>query len=186
MADALPQPAQAEMSRARPVLREPHAIIADRHQQNARVGTQLDLHPGGMRVPYGVDESLLHDAVGSERDARAEIECQLVSQGEGHGWIPSLQVANESIQGLGEAQCVEGYRRQPRYEAVHRIVETCRLIRDEAGRILQRRLGRLADDGLREAADRRYRLAELIVQLVGDQAALFLQALLDHEGRSEE
>ena len=74
---------------------------------------------------------------------------------------------------------VERQRREARNEAVHGVVEARGFVGDQSRRVARwRSIARLRGDGEREAADRGDRLAELIVQLVRDQSAFLLDALV--------
>ena len=69
-------------------------------------------------------------------------------------------------------------RREARNEAVHGVVEARGLVGDQSRGVGDGGIARLRGDGEREAADRGDRLAELIVQLVRDESAFLLDALV--------
>ena len=100
--------------------------------------------------------------------------------------MAALPVAHQVLERRGQPERVERQRREPRNEAVHRVVEARRLVGDQPRRLASRRVAcaRLRGDGEREAADRGDRLAELIVQLVRDQAPFLLDALVGERAPS--
>ena len=106
-----------------------------------------------------------------------------MSHGQPDRRIAALPVAHQILQRVGESQRIQRQRHQPRNQAVHRIVEARRLVRNQSRGIagLRFALAALRRNRHRETADRGDRLAEFIVQFMRNQTALFLDALLDEQ-----
>ena len=60
---ALRQAAQAEMPGPRPVGRQADAVVGHRGDDSPGVALHGDVDARGLRVPQGVDQTLLHHAV---------------------------------------------------------------------------------------------------------------------------
>src|SRR5690606_9882578 len=178
--DALGEPAQTEASGAREVGRQPDAVVRDGYGDALVVAVHVDLYARRMAVPQRIDQPLLHDPIDRQRNAVAEIAGEPIARGQRYAGAAALPVADEVLEGLAEPERVERERLEPRNQAVHRVVETRRLVRDQPRGLdaLRRRFGP-GRDRERETADGRHRLAELVVQLVRDQTPLLLDALLD-------
>ncbi len=134
-----------------------------------------------------VGERLLHHPVGRAR--RLDRQRQALLQPDERQLQRDVAVAaargvDQLGQRVSQPEVVERRRRQPRDQAVHRLVEPRGLVGDHLGGLRAGGVA-LAQAGLdraRQRADRGDRLRELVVQLARDGAALGLGVLLQAAG----
>ena len=131
LCDAVGESTKSEMSGPRPVGRQTDAVVGDAHADPLLRAVDHNADPGGLGVAQGVDQSLLDHAIDGERHARAEIGGKLVHEIDGDRDMAALPVAHQVLERGGEPERVERQRREARNEAVHGIVETRRLVRDQ-------------------------------------------------------
>src|SRR5437763_7467427 len=144
--DPLGETTQAEVTGSTPLSRQPHSVVGDRDDHALAVGYQVNAHALRLGVTHYVHQSLLHDAVGRERGAPAEIRGQLVLQREHGDGMAALPLAHQALEALRQAEGIERRGREPRDEAVHRIIEPRGFLADQPSGLAGLGLGALSSE----------------------------------------